>query len=44
MRDAIIVDSNYQTSVNNIHAIGDAIITKHEVSQADALIALAGPA
>lgn len=44
MRGGIIVDENYRTSDDAIHAIGDAIIVKHIVSQEDVMIALASPA
>lgn len=44
LRDGIIVDEKYQTSVDNIHAIGDAIVVKHTITGEDALISLASPA
>lgn len=40
----IAVDEHYQTSVNDIYAVGDAIEVTNQISQQPALIALAGPA
>ena len=44
MRDGILVDDNYETSIKDIYAVGDATITKNTITQEDALIALASPA
>lgn len=44
LRDGIMVDQRYQTSLPNIYAVGDAIVVKHQVSQQDALVPLASPA
>lgn len=44
MRDGILVDDNYETSIKDIYAVGDATITKNTITQDDALIALASPA
>ena len=44
MRGGIIVDENYKTSVDDIYAVGDAIIVKHSITKEDAMIALASPA
>jgi NADPH-dependent 2,4-dienoyl-CoA reductase/sulfur reductase-like enzyme/rhodanese-related sulfurtransferase len=44
LRDGIIVNHHYQTSLPNIYAVGDAIVVKHQVSQQDALVPLASPA
>jgi NADPH-dependent 2,4-dienoyl-CoA reductase/sulfur reductase-like enzyme/rhodanese-related sulfurtransferase len=44
LRDGIIVNQHYQTSLPNIYAVGDAIVVKHQVSQQDALVPLASPA
>lgn len=44
MRGGILVDENYQTSVKDIYAIGDAIIVKNYLTHADTMIALASPA
>lgn len=43
-RGGIEVDENYQTSVANIYAVGDAIVVKQQVTGEDALISLASPA
>lgn len=40
----ILVDENYQTSMPDIFAVGDAIVVKQQVSGEDALISLASPA
>ncbi|MGH1831665.1 FAD-dependent oxidoreductase [Enterococcus gilvus] len=40
----IMVDETYQTSVPDIYAVGDAIVVKQQISEEDALIALASPA
>ena len=44
LRDGIIVNQDYQTSIQHIYAVGDAIVVKHQVSQQDALVPLASPA
>ena len=44
MRGGILVDENYETSVKDIYAIGDAIIVKHIITGDDTMIALASPA
>lgn len=44
LRGGILVDQNYQTSQNNIYAVGDAIVVKQEITGQDALISLASPA
>lgn len=40
----ILVDENYQTSVSDIFAVGDAIVVKQQITDKDALISLASPA
>ncbi|WP_285012098.1 FAD-dependent oxidoreductase [Lactococcus formosensis] len=44
MRGAILVDEQYQTSVPDIYAVGDAILVKNQITGNDALISLASPA
>lgn len=44
MRDGILVNESYQTSIPHIHAIGDAIIVQNIINKTPALIALASPA
>lgn len=44
MKNGIVVDENYQTSVEDVYAIGDAIIVKHNITDEDTMIALASPA
>ncbi|MFZ9197606.1 MAG: FAD-dependent oxidoreductase [Bacilli bacterium] len=44
MKDGIVVNYQYQTSKENIYAIGDAIVVKHQISQQETLIPLASPA
>lgn len=44
LRGGILVDDTYQTSVEDIYAVGDAIVVKNQISQEDALISLASPA
>ena len=44
LREGILVDHHYQTSIPHIYAIGDAIVVKHQVSGEDALVPLASPA
>ena len=43
-RGGISVDENYETSVSDIYAVGDAIVVKNQVTGSDALISLASPA
>ncbi|MCT1171785.1 FAD-dependent oxidoreductase [Lactococcus lactis] len=43
LRNAILVDEYYETSVKDIYAVGDAIVVKNQLGQ-DALISLASPA
>ncbi|MCT1192133.1 FAD-dependent oxidoreductase [Lactococcus lactis] len=43
LRNAILVDEHYKTSVKDIYAVGDAIVVKNQLGQ-DALISLASPA
>ncbi|MDT2771620.1 FAD-dependent oxidoreductase [Enterococcus pseudoavium] len=40
----ILVDEDYQTSVPDIFAVGDAIVVKQQISGEEALISLASPA
>lgn len=44
MRGGILVDDSYETNVNDIFAVGDAIIVKNQITNEDAMIALASPA
>lgn len=44
IRDGILVDENYETSIKDIYAVGDATLTKHIITQEDTMIALASPA
>lgn len=44
MRNAILVDEHYQTSVPDIYAVGDAILVKNQITGKEALISLASPA
>lgn len=44
MRNGIKVNDKYQTSDENIHAVGDAIIVKNVVTGLDTMIPLASPA
>jgi NADPH-dependent 2,4-dienoyl-CoA reductase/sulfur reductase-like enzyme/rhodanese-related sulfurtransferase len=44
IRGGIIVDQRYQTSIQHVYAVGDAILVKNQISNADALIPLASPA
>ena len=44
MRGAILVDEQYQTSVPDIYAVGDAILVKNQITGNNALISLASPA
>lgn len=43
LRNAILVDEHYETSVKDIYAVGDAIVVKNQLGR-DALISLASPA
>lgn len=43
-RGGIEVNDQYQTSVPNIYAVGDAIVVKQQITGGDALISLASPA
>ncbi|SEK20590.1 NADPH-dependent 2,4-dienoyl-CoA reductase, sulfur reductase [Carnobacterium iners] len=44
IRGGIVVDSNYETSVKDIYAVGDAIIVKQQITGEETMIALASPA
>ncbi len=44
MRNGILVDDKYETSVKDIYAVGDAIIVKQQITGEDTMIALASPA
>lgn len=44
IRGGILVDDTYQTSQKDIYAVGDATVTKQQVTGGDALISLASPA
>lgn len=44
MRGGIVVDEKYQTSAEDIYAVGDAILVKQQINGEDALISLASPA
>ncbi|MFI3313231.1 MAG: FAD-dependent oxidoreductase, partial [Eubacteriales bacterium] len=44
IRGSIVVDDHMVTSDPDIYAVGDAVQVKHYVTEADALISLAGPA
>ncbi len=43
LRGGIIVDDNYETSIKDVFAVGDAIVVKNQLGE-DALISLASPA
>lgn len=43
LRNAILVDEHYETSVKDIYAVGDAIVVKNQLGHDD-LISLASPA
>lgn len=43
-KGGIVVDENYETSLNNIYAIGDATLTKNTITNQNVLIPLASPA
>lgn len=44
MRGGIVVNDYYQTNIPHIYAVGDAIIVKQQITNSDAMIALASPA
>ena len=44
LHDAILVDENYETSIQDIFAVGDAIVVNNQISNQDSLISLASPA
>ena len=44
VRGGILVDENYETSVKDIYAVGDAIVVKNTITGDDTMIALANPA
>lgn len=44
LRGGIVVDEYYQTSQEDIYAVGDAIVVKQQITGSDALISLASPA
>ena len=44
MRGGILVDERYETSIEDIYAVGDAILVKQQITGEDALISLASPA
>lgn len=44
LRGGIIVNERYQTSDPDIYAVGDAIVVKQQITDTDALIAMASPA
>lgn len=44
MRGGILVDDSYQTNLENIYAVGDAILVKQQITGEEALISLASPA
>jgi NADPH-dependent 2,4-dienoyl-CoA reductase/sulfur reductase-like enzyme/rhodanese-related sulfurtransferase len=44
LRGGIVVNERYQTSDPAIYAVGDAIVVKQQITDTDALIALASPA
>lgn len=44
MRGGIVVNDRYQTSDEDIYAVGDAIIVKQQITGEDTMIALASPA
>lgn len=43
-RESVIVNSNMQTNIENVYAVGDAVSIKNFVTNASAFIPLAGPA
>lgn len=44
IKGSIIVNEHMQTSIEDIYAVGDAVMVKNYVSEEDTLIPLAGPA
>ncbi|AYG00100.1 FAD-dependent oxidoreductase [Lactococcus allomyrinae] len=44
LRGGILVNENYETSIKDIYAVGDAIIVKNQITEQDTLISLASPA
>lgn len=44
VRNGIVVNEDYETSIPNIYAVGDAIIVKHFITKEDVMIPLASPA
>ncbi|MGV3293593.1 FAD-dependent oxidoreductase [Streptococcus pluranimalium] len=44
LRGGILVNEQYQTSQEDIYAVGDAVVVKQQITGQDALIALASPA
>ncbi|MGG5358548.1 MULTISPECIES: FAD-dependent oxidoreductase [unclassified Enterococcus] len=44
IRGGILVDENYQTNLEDIYAVGDAIVVKQQITGEEALISLASPA
>ena len=44
MRGGILVDERYETNIEDIYAVGDAILVKQQITGEDALISLASPA
>lgn len=44
IRGGILVDERYETSIEDIYAVGDAILVKQQITGEDALISLASPA
>lgn len=44
LRGGILVDEQYQTNIEDIYAVGDAIVVKNQITNQDALISLASPA
>ncbi|MDF2556974.1 MAG: CoA-disulfide reductase [Bacillales bacterium] len=43
-RGGILVDENYETTIKDIFAVGDAILVKHIITKEEVLISLASPA
>lgn len=44
IRGGILVDERYETNIEDIYAVGDAILVKQQITGEDALISLASPA
>lgn len=44
LRGGILVNENYETNLSDIYAVGDAIVVKQQITDEDAMIALASPA